>query len=374
MRTIVDATIWPLRAPLSHPIQTSFGQMSSRPALLLSLTDDAGRQGWGESWVNFPAWSLEVNTMVLFSLVKTLHYAPIDADQVIHTLFAAIQPQIFQSSQLGPIYQALSAIHQALTDLALQDEPSSIVMPVPVYASGIGPDAIDRHVEGALKSGFTDVKIKVGFDSEKDRNNFLTACKIAGPGHVMVDANQGWSRDSALHEVPWFIEHGARWIEEPLLALDWEGYHMLERWASHLASGENWLVEYLTVKESIPNVAILQPDLGKVGGFCGARRLQDRLTGHFKTIAYHVLGTPVNHAAAVYGAQLTPSDVSLVEYDTNENPFHTAILTDWVIQNGLLYRGPRPGFGILVDEKQLSTLKVPALEPWTRPFPILNSH
>ena len=43
------------RVPLQRPVQTSFGIMHNRPAVLVRIEDSAGLVGWGEIWCNFPS-------------------------------------------------------------------------------------------------------------------------------------------------------------------------------------------------------------------------------------------------------------------------------------------------------------------------------
>src|SRR5918997_4325759 len=42
------------RYPLDVPLETVFGRVSSRPALLIRVEDEEGAFGWGEIWCNFP--------------------------------------------------------------------------------------------------------------------------------------------------------------------------------------------------------------------------------------------------------------------------------------------------------------------------------
>lgn len=41
------------RAPIAEPVQTSFGLMYDRPALMVMLEDHDGICAWGEVWCNF---------------------------------------------------------------------------------------------------------------------------------------------------------------------------------------------------------------------------------------------------------------------------------------------------------------------------------
>lgn len=368
MSIIRRARIWPIQAPLQQPIRTSFGQMDARRALLLSIEDNDGRVGWGEAWVNFPEWALEVNTSVLCALARLILHKQVDPEGIANRLYHRFRTPLVQSLQWGPFFQALSAINMALYDLVLQEQGAGRTGSIPVYGSGIGPEDVKDRVERAVRQGFTQVKIKVGFDRDLDHRNFRLAQDIVGRDGVMVDANQGWDADTALQEVPWYVGEGAVWIEEPVSALDLAGYQALFPWRDHLASGENWVSESFLGSHDLPQVAVLQPDLSKVGGFWGAYRLVDFFSGRFDRVAFHVLGTAVVHAAAFRGYTDATMPVRVVEYDTNENPFDGCVMGDWTISRGVVRQAEqRPGLCATVDTERLRSFLVPELQAWYDP-------
>ena len=51
--------IYLLRYKLSNPVITSFGQMNSRPSLIIVLIDEKNNSGFGEIWCNFPQYGSE---------------------------------------------------------------------------------------------------------------------------------------------------------------------------------------------------------------------------------------------------------------------------------------------------------------------------
>ena len=58
--TIERFDVFVFRAPADPPVQTSFGIMRDRPAVLVRLTDADGTVGWGEIWCNFPTVGAEL--------------------------------------------------------------------------------------------------------------------------------------------------------------------------------------------------------------------------------------------------------------------------------------------------------------------------
>ncbi|WAH35183.1 mandelate racemase/muconate lactonizing enzyme family protein [Alicyclobacillus dauci] len=367
---IIEARIWPMQAVLHHPIRVSFGEMRKRPGFLLSLKDKSGLTGWGESWVNFPPWGPAERTMVLSYLLKEIVGQEIHPGDI-PTLYARYLLQVIQWGGIGPYSQAVSAVECALWDLEAKRksvplyellQPSNLdnVHRVSVYGSGIDPSNLEQRITDALSAGFQEVKIKIGFDSQQDRNHFKSAVKMVGDGNVMVDANQAWDRTTAGHELSFYTESGAGWIEEPISAYDTEGYRIITEKYDSVASGENWYVPTVPAVSSI-KLRVLQPDLCKVGGVWAAKSMILHGPRTITGVAFHVLGLPVSHAFALHVAAAWKDVVTKVEIDTNENPLSDTMIGDWSIKNGQATLGARHGLGIEVDEEKLASFVLPEL-------------
>src|SRR4051794_21972834 len=66
----VEALVF--RAPIADPVQTSFGIMHDRPAVLVRIEDLDGVVGWGEIWCNFPGVGAEHRARVLESCIAPI--------------------------------------------------------------------------------------------------------------------------------------------------------------------------------------------------------------------------------------------------------------------------------------------------------------
>lgn len=407
MTLIVRAQIWPLKGPLQQPIRTAFGEMRTRPALLLSLTDENGNIGWGESWVNFPEWAVYERVSVLHHLLHNLLGQELSW-QSLQDLYQTYRIQAIQWGGLGPFSQAISAIEMALLDLESKAQARSLrehlgrlppssggkgirlkqdgglgkhssltqttILPtapvtqltsvkIPVYASGIGPENVEARVALAAQSGFQYAKVKVGFDESLDHNNFTSAVKILGEERVMVDANQSWSLNEATNQLAYFAYSGALWIEEPISSLDYAGYESLTQTYSCIAGGENWYLESLDSLKNV-NLSVFQPDLCKIGGFWAADVAVNTMGNNENRIAFHVLGTPLCHAFALQVAAAWGDRVAFVEFDTNENPFLRSFDGLWHIADGCAVLNDTMGLGISVDTEQLQSFVIREMLPF----------
>lgn len=373
MGQVIRASILPVRMPLVTPISTSFGSMVNRPGLFVKLQDEDGVIGWGEAWVNFPSWAIAERTMVLHYLLGEVVGRSSESPQAVIETLERYQKQVVQSAGLGPFYHALSAISAALWDLKahktgvplrylLANENSSSAS-IPVYASGVGPENVTTRVEKALSLGFRQAKIKVGFHTTQDHENFLIAEQIMGPGQVFVDANQAWTEEQAHREIAFYYNQGSPWVEEPVMALNFPVYEKLSRRFHCIAGGENWYREHCENITAVP-LSLFQPDLSKIGGIEIAQQLIGRLAPMINHWALHVLGSPLVHGLALEFAAAHKDHIQLVEWDTNDNPLAAAFIVNWSIRDGQAVLSNAPGSGVTVDEERLGRYVVEALRPW----------
>jgi D-galactarolactone cycloisomerase len=89
---------------------------------------------------------------------------------------------------------------------------------VPVYASGLNPDAQAlAQVDEARSASHRAFKIKIGFGEERYLATLRPVFAGLGAGErLMVDINQGWELRTATRMVHVLGEFPLTWIEEPL--------------------------------------------------------------------------------------------------------------------------------------------------------------
>jgi L-fuconate dehydratase len=91
----------------------------------------------------------------------------------------------------------------------------------PAYSTSAGwigysDEKIKKLAEEAIASGFTQLKLKVGGDPASDLRRARILRSAIGPNRqLMLDANQVWGVDEAIHAVLALREVDPWWIEEP---------------------------------------------------------------------------------------------------------------------------------------------------------------
>ncbi|MHB1599577.1 MAG: mandelate racemase/muconate lactonizing enzyme family protein [Acidimicrobiales bacterium] len=198
----------------------------------------------------------------------------------------ALWDQLRRSSlatMVGPITTlALAAIDTAAWDLRAR----ALGLPlwqlaggaqdcVPLYDTEGGwlhieADELVANAVAAVGRGFEGIKVKIGKPRVADDVARIAAVRDAvGPGiAVMVDANQGLTRDEAVRRAHLLEPFDLTWIEEPLPADDVEGHVLLARSTSiPVAVGET-LYSLGQFREYLARGAasVVQPDVARIGG------------------------------------------------------------------------------------------------------------
>lgn len=369
MTRIAGARIRVLRAPVRDGIAMSFSPLRQRTMVLVSLTDEDGRTGHGESWVNYPPWADTERTATLREgVLPLLAGRRVDDVPAAHAdLCGRLDPLGRQWGALGPVRQAISAVDVALWDLQGQRAGAAIARVAArrvrertqVYASSLGPQSVAAQAADCRSAGHVAVKVKLGFGRETDTDNLAAARETLGDDVLLyADANQGWDVDEAVAMAPVLREAGVGWIEEPVRGdelADLEELH--RRTGLVIATGENLYGRgRFQAYAASPAVAILQPDVAKAGGITEALAVCDLAERHGTAVMPHLYGGAAAFAATLQVAAGSRV-VSGVEYDVRDNPLRDPLLlAPPAPREGRLDLPDLPGLGVRFDAAALERL------------------
>lgn len=363
--TRIEALVF--RYPVQTPVRTSFGVMHDRPAVFVRVEDSDGHVGWGEVWCNFPSCGAEhrarlVDTVLAPLLLNQRYEGPAAAWQHLTQRTAVLA---IQSGEPGPIAQAIAGVDLALWDLSARraNEPlwqhlGGTHSRIPVYASGINPDRPEDTARRCLDAGYRAFKLKIGFGEERDLTNLKAMRDVIGDeAALMVDANQGWSLDEAVHMAGRLAPFRLRWLEEPLRAdTPWSQWQRLQsRTLIPLAAGENIAGEdnYDAALQSRV-LSVLQPDAAKWGGISANWPVIQRARAAGLRYCPHYLGAGVGLMASAHLLAAAGGDGKL-EVDSNDNPLRTLLSPPMqaIDAQGCIELGSAPGIGIVPDPDAL---------------------
>lgn len=358
--------IFVFRAPADPPVQTSFGTMRNRPAVLLRVTDAQGVSGWGEVWCNFPVVGAEHRArMAAYYLRPQITGRAWASPQAcFRALDEAFAVLAIQCGEPGPLHQIVAGLDVALWDMLarragqplwrfISGRQEAAAAPIPVYASGLNPTGPEQLAAAKLQEGYRAFKLKVGFGAARDDANLRAMREVIGPDLAfMVDANQAWTLDQALQAGRAMQPYGLAWLEEPVRAdtalADWE--RLAREQPLALAGGENLagLAQFDDFIAS-PGLSVLQPDLGKWGGITGCLEVGRRALQHNKLFCPHWLGGGIGLTASLH-LKAAVGGPGYVEVDANPNPLRELLATPpFALTDGAVTLDESPGLGVVPD-------------------------
>jgi L-alanine-DL-glutamate epimerase-like enolase superfamily enzyme len=307
-----------LRMPLQRPISPAVDHVF---LLLVQLDTDVGLSGLGF------AWAIHGGGRAMQVLVED-DLAPLVIGEDLldnERLAAKVYWKLQGIGRRGLVPQAYSAIDLALWDL----KGKAANLPLykllggaressPVYAGDAGwtwmtPPEILEAAQTYLVQGFSGIKIHLdGTDPEKDAGRIQRVRDELGEDHWLgVDAHQRYDFSTALAMGRFLDEEiGADWFEEPLSCEDVEGHARLaNKLEVPIALGESlYHVDEFARYLEQDAVAVLQPDVTRLGGITPFLRVAALAEQYHQPIAPHLMPEVAVHLACGL------PQVTMVEY------------------------------------------------------------
>ena len=353
----LDVTVY--RAPVERPVQTAFGAMTDRPAVIIRAVEQGGTVGFGEAWCNFPQCGAEHRARLVTSAVAPLAIGRdwASPEQLYRELTDRLHKLALQSGEPGPIAQAIAGVDIAVWDLIARRAGRPLWRllggkgdgRMKAYASGINPDGALEQALKAKVAGYRAFKLKIGFGRERDLANLERLRKgLGGDVDLMVDANQAWDLEEATKMSALLEPYHPIWLEEPLPADS-----PIDAWTQlaqtspiPLAAGENLRGE-AAFDAAIASgaFAIIQPDLAKWGGLSAGLSLAERIQAAGLRYCPHYLGGGVGLVASAHLLAAAGGD-GVLEIDSNPNPLRAGLATPFpALEGGSIQLSDMPGLG-----------------------------
>jgi len=350
-------------------MRASFGAQGQRTALLVRVEDPRGRCGWGEIWSGYPALGAYHRASLLEHLAapRVLGRSLADIPALTSELEAGLAPVLRLAGEPGPVAHVVAGLDCALWDLAARAQGvplyrllGGVSRPLPVYASGVSPEAPAAAVQALRERGFRAFKFKAGFPDRAALDALAaTVGRLEAGERAMMDANCGWELDGALAALAHIDGLPLDWVEEPLgperPAREWRV--LRDATSYRLAGGENLLAE-ADYRQAFDWLGVVQPDLGKWGGVSRVLPLARGILAAGRRYCPHAFGTHVGAAHAAHVLCAAGGD-GLLELDANPNPLRTLGVPGFPAPvDGCLSLPDAPGIGVDVD--------LDALRPYLR--------
>jgi D-galactarolactone cycloisomerase len=353
--------------------------ISQRTATLVRLTTADGAVGWGEAFATPRTVATLINEIFADEITGR---TPWDAKGLANEIYTG-NVGGYHLARGGFFQAGLSAIEMAMWDLLgkeigapvweiLGGESKLTVTPYAstMYFTNRGQN-IAEPIRTAKKEGFKAAKIKLGGGLEDDIKRTRVAREILGEeALIMVDYNGNYTPFQAIKSIRALSDYNITWVEEPVPPENLSGYGKINSKVDvPLAAGEAHFGRFEftnLIKSGI--IDIIQPNLGRCGGFAEARYITRMATTENILVRPHVWNSAVGTAAALQfiatvppyphaeGANLTPT---LFEVDRSVNPLRENLLSNRLELTGECIEIPNePGLGIEIDEQMLNLYRV----------------
>jgi L-rhamnonate dehydratase len=334
--------------------------------LVVEIECDDGTIGIGNAALSPHATKATIDTYLKPLLIGT---DPMDSEYIWQSMYRRTLP--FGRKGIGMV--AISAV-----DLAIWDAKGKILnqpvfkllggrtkSKIEVYASRLYSQPLDTlyaEAKSYAEQGFKSVKIRFGWGPKDGleglhRNLDLVRTTREAVGDnvdIMADAYMGWNVEYAKRMLRMLTPYNLRWVEEPVISDDLNGYAELK--AMNLVSISGGEHEYALpgFRQALDLKAfdIAQYDVNRVGGITAAKKIADLCE------AYDVLVIP--HAGQMHNYHVTMSSYGapISEYfpkvpvEVGNELFWYIFDGEPVAENGYInLSDTTPGFGL--------TLKTP---------------
>jgi mandelate racemase len=269
-----------VRLPMEQPHQTASGTISESPLVLTDITTEDGMVGHSMIFT-YTVAALKPTADLIMNLeqfVRGEALAPTEITDKLTKRFRLLGSQ-------GLVGMAVAALDMALWDALARSHTTSLVRlvggtekPIPAYGA-VGYDGVAgsaRVAERWAKLGFKGVKAKIGYPTVEEDLQVIRAMRKA-VGHetaIMVDYNQSLAPPEAVRRLRVLDEERLTWVEEPVLAHDYQGHALVAREIkTPIQCGENWWGPH-DMRQAIETRAsdYMMPDVMKIGGVTGWMR------------------------------------------------------------------------------------------------------
>ena len=344
----------------------------TQDAFLVRIHTDEGLVGVGEGDTS-PYVAREIVTMPSsHSIARGLAEVLIGEDpRRIRPLWDKLFLDSYHYGRDGAALHAMSAIDMALWDLLGQISGLSVAQllggetshDIEIYASEVMPEtpeevaAIAAQVVnegfGALKLGWGPLGRDIGHDVELAS----AAREVLGPDRkLMIDGGMAYSLRSAREFCRRTEDLNLFWFEEPFEGDDFRSYERLcSSVGVRVACGEAHSNTAPFRQLVDIGVSILQPDLGRCGGFTIGRDIAAMVREYSASavVIPHCFSTDVLLAATLQFVATLPGE-RLIEYPVTSSKRAGSLLNDpFVPREGVLRVAAGAGLGITLDEDEV---------------------
>lgn len=329
------------------------GVVDACPLVLVNVLTDTGVVGNGIVFTYTSSALKPVASFIsnLEPLLSGQSVAPSAIWQMLHSRFRLLGTQGLVGMALAGIdmavWDALAKHHAAPLYSLLGASKRSIKVYAPIAFDGTVQCAKDA--EKFAKLGFKGVKAKIGYQTLAEDLAVIQAIRsaVGSQMSIMVDYNQSLNPTEAEYRLRGLDDVNLTWIEEPVLAQDYEALVRLsEIVRTPLQAGENWWGPFdfrTALDQGVRDLVMF--DVMKSGGITGCQQVMSMVAQYRVPCSSHLWPEVSNHLLCA------SPDAHWLEYMDWWNPVLKHPLQ---IVDGLAIASEESGIGIEFNEAAIA--------------------
>lgn len=211
-----EITLHQIRLPLVKPYRVAFRTYTDFEPILVEMRGSDGTVGWGEAYIPDGASFETADSGWAFcrEYGQKILGKPTGAAKAL--LDKALPSAPFAATAMLTAIDVLER-HPALR--VSKETRIPLLSPV----AGRSLPEITEEVERLLTSGYRTLKVKVGWDVDKDLERVgMVQDALAGRGKLTLDANRGFDREEGCRFASALRPNGIVLFEQPCEADEWE--------------------------------------------------------------------------------------------------------------------------------------------------------
>jgi len=353
--------------------QASMGTFTFHGWLVVEIFTDDGLVGVGNAAL---APQVAKQTIDLYLKPLLMGQNPWDIEFLWQHMYR--KTMAFGRKGIGMV--AISAVDIALWDLLgkAAKQPVYRVLGgrtkprIPVYASRLyatEPGALAAEAVRYKNEGYKAMKLRFGWGpvdgaAGMQRNLDLVRSVRVAVGNdidVMADAYMGWTLDYAKRMLPLLEPFQLRWLEEPVIPDDIQGYAELKSYGRIPIAGGEHEFTLFGVRDLLEARAVdyIQFDTNRVGGITQARKIAALAEAHSIPVIphagqmhnYHIVMASLNSPMAEY--------FPMVDVEVGNELFWYLFAGEPKAKDGFIDLDDElPGLGLSIDETKLQDFEV----------------
>jgi L-Ala-D/L-Glu epimerase len=275
--TIENIQLHDLSMPLKEPYPSAIATLTSLDTLLVIVTTSDGAVGFGEAAI-VEGYTHETRQGGWdFCLNQAAQSIGLTCDAAVRRWLA------HRALHSHAVAAMVSAVEMAQSHPILSAHRETIRVPLLAPVNSKTQDLVQAEVDRLLESGFKTLKVKVGFDVDRDLQRLAWIQNHVGErAAIRLDGNQGYAIEQALEFVGRMSPQAIELFEQPCPDSDWEAAARIAR-VSPVAM---MLDESIYASEDIDKAADLQAaqyiklKLVKSGGLSSLMEDLQRISTH----------------------------------------------------------------------------------------------